>query len=566
MSTLPLRYTGPRPFTESESDRFFGRDEDIDALVRTVRLNRMTVLTGKSGMGKSSLLQAGVVPVLEKEGYMALPARFEAWEAGKISPLNRLMEQLAALPESRNAVLEKVNAAPVSLWQQCKALSSQRPLLLVFDQFEELFTYPDAEVAVFGEALARAILNALPPDFEKRLTALQQQQALSDAETAFIEREMPLRVVFSIRSDRMDRLTRLVDVLPSILRNCYDLAPLSEFGARAAIIKTARAEGAFASPAFRFSPDALAHILQELTRPDERGRAREIQSFLLQIICQYAEERVVIGKEALVVETADLGDISEIIGAFYEYQISKISPQNDQQARAREFVEDGLIFDGVRMTLNEEYALGKFALQPATLAALENTHLIRAEAADGGRRNYELSHDALLEPINRLREARLAEATRRQLEAETEAARQKAEAEAQRARELEALKDKAEAEKVKAEAASRSAKQRSRIAAGVAVLALLAAAWAWYAQTQAKQATAAAEKAKREAIANECKANTAYLGFLKSQLETQERGLIAYREVGDAAKRLTEITERAIDSLGREIGATEAAIDRAGCR
>ena len=136
MPTFPLRYTGPRPFTERESDRFFGRDEDIEALVRTIRLNRMTVLTGKSGMGKSSLLQAGVVPQLEEEGYTAIPVRFEAWEADKNQPARA--PDGAALRPCRRAATRcwkplLAMTAP-TLWQYCKAVSSQRPLLLVFDR------------------------------------------------------------------------------------------------------------------------------------------------------------------------------------------------------------------------------------------------------------------------------------------------------------------------------------------------------------------------------------------------------------------------------------------------
>lgn len=527
-----LRYTGPRPFTERERDRFFGRDEDIEALARTIRLNRLTVLTGKSGMGKSSLLQAGVVPALAEEKFRTLFIRFGAWQPGQISPLQRVIDQLSALPESRNAILDAVSAkAKPSFWQLCKAIASRSTrLLLVFDQFEELFLYPADQVKAFGEAFAHGVLGEIPESFNEHFRELRRHKKLSPEDIAFIQAEIPLHIVFSIRSDRMDKLQYLVDYVPTILRNCYNLGPLSEFGARAAIIKTARAEGDFLSPAFRYAPEALDRIIGELTRPDERGQLREIQSFLLQIICQYAEERIVIGKKVALVQADDLGDIASIIGAFYEFQINKISADATQQTYARDFVEDGLIFEGVRMILNEEIILKKFLLTNATLTALENTHLIRGENADGGRRTYELSHDALVAPIARIREVRTIAAERLRLEAETAEAMKKAQAEIRRVKELEDLKN-------KAEVSSKKAKTFSVIAIGIAALAVAAAGWAVVAEKQAE--------------ANECTANAALRDFWEGEIATSKENLKTYQDAN--ATVTVGILQRKIDSLTQKV-------------
>ena len=61
------RYPGVRPFPEGDKSLFFGRDRDIADLYEMVRAERLVVLFGKSGYGKSSLLNAGVLPRLAGE-------------------------------------------------------------------------------------------------------------------------------------------------------------------------------------------------------------------------------------------------------------------------------------------------------------------------------------------------------------------------------------------------------------------------------------------------------------------------------------------------------------------
>ena len=61
------RYPGLKPFSAEEKHIFFGREQDIDQLSKLIRIESPIVLYGKSGLGKSSLLSAGVIPQLEKK-------------------------------------------------------------------------------------------------------------------------------------------------------------------------------------------------------------------------------------------------------------------------------------------------------------------------------------------------------------------------------------------------------------------------------------------------------------------------------------------------------------------
>ncbi|PJF25711.1 MAG: hypothetical protein CUN53_11400, partial [Phototrophicales bacterium] len=66
-------YVGPRPFAVDERDRFYGRAREIDDLTALVISNPMVLFYAQSGAGKSSLVNAGLLPELEKEDFEALP-------------------------------------------------------------------------------------------------------------------------------------------------------------------------------------------------------------------------------------------------------------------------------------------------------------------------------------------------------------------------------------------------------------------------------------------------------------------------------------------------------------
>src|SRR5882762_9551450 len=65
-------YPGPRPFRKEEKDRFFGRETEVRELLSLVTAHRALLLYAQSGSGKSSLLNAGLVPRLVEEEFTTL--------------------------------------------------------------------------------------------------------------------------------------------------------------------------------------------------------------------------------------------------------------------------------------------------------------------------------------------------------------------------------------------------------------------------------------------------------------------------------------------------------------
>ncbi len=137
-------WPGLAAFTEEQSGFFHGRDEETDELVRGVKRANLTVLFGQSGLGKSSLLHAGLFPRLRAEGWLPVSIR-----------LDHSADAPALTGQVMSAVARAVAAAggdpagaewqpPESLWEHFHRRSlvletaGGRParLVLVFDQFE----------------------------------------------------------------------------------------------------------------------------------------------------------------------------------------------------------------------------------------------------------------------------------------------------------------------------------------------------------------------------------------------------------------------------------------------
>jgi hypothetical protein len=120
------RYPGTRPFEAAEKHLFYGREREINDLTRLTILERLVVLFGKSGYGKSSLLQAGVLPklALQEETWTPLPMRLGVYN-GQMSPCQIVVEHLKRLENKEKTCENSENTEGAflddgSLWRSFK--------------------------------------------------------------------------------------------------------------------------------------------------------------------------------------------------------------------------------------------------------------------------------------------------------------------------------------------------------------------------------------------------------------------------------------------------------------
>lgn len=128
-------YPGLAPFSRGDADRFFGREEQVRDLVRELEAgNRRLCVIGPSGSGKSSLMQAGLLPQLERGSAVRAPCLVRSMRATG-QPCARLAE-----------VLELEHPAEVRAGAAALLAGAGRSrLVLIIDQLEELFTLATSE-------------------------------------------------------------------------------------------------------------------------------------------------------------------------------------------------------------------------------------------------------------------------------------------------------------------------------------------------------------------------------------------------------------------------------------
>ncbi|AEE52176.1 SUMF1/EgtB/PvdO family nonheme iron enzyme [Haliscomenobacter hydrossis] len=548
-SGCPYRYPGVQPFTTAQSAVFYGREQDTADLYRLIRREALVVLYGKSGLGKSSLLNAGIVPhCLVEAEYTPVVIKFGAWTEGKTDTPLELTKAYLSTGYASSDTLQKLLPEEDSLWRCAKNRQLQgggRPLL-IFDQFEELFTYPEAAIRAFRQELAELLHTELPLRYRRLLDA-EAAPELSEAEEEALETPLEARIVFAIRSDRMHLLHQLAEHLPNILRNLYELRALNPLDAQAAIVQPAQQEGDFSTPPFTWSPTALSALLGYLQDPLDENR---VEGILLQLLCQYFEEKLVEQQGLRQIEGQHLGELEKIIENYYHDKLASL-PDDSTQYAARKLIEEGLVMEGenIRLSLHEAQITKQYGVDADLLERLVNSRLLRAEPFLRGGYTYELAHDRLVAPVLRAKQERLAQ-------------------EAQAAAELARLsKEKELAEE----------RRKRRRATGLAVAGFLLAAVAFvatifaFSQTEvARKAKVNAEKAEKSALDSADVAlrqrELAQVAQLKSQRDAEiasQKTIEAQRNLKLAddnlalAQREAVRAKDALDQVQKEKTATE---------
>ena len=219
-------FKGLRSFGEDDAEDFFGRDQLVSDVVRRLdRGDRLIALVGASGSGKSSAVRAGVVPAIRK----AAIADSDIWLVAQMTPGAHPIVELEA------ALLRSCLDAPDSLKHQLadpadgllraalRVLSDDARLLLVIDQFEELFTLVETE------AERQRFIDLLGP-------------ALDDPRGR-------VRVLLTLRADFYERPLRYPDLAQRLGAGIVNVSPLSIDELEEAVTEPMRRAGVAMEPA-----------------------------------------------------------------------------------------------------------------------------------------------------------------------------------------------------------------------------------------------------------------------------------------------------------------------------
>ncbi len=214
-------------------------------LARRVQRKLLTVLFGQSGLGKTSILRAGIVPRLRPQGYCPVYVRID-YGRDAPSPAEQIKQAIFRETESSGTWSQTgVAVEGESLWEflhhrdDTLRDANGRTLtpLLIFDQFEEIFTLAQSDdfgrqrAAEFIADLADLVENRPPKAVEARL----------DSDDSAIERfdfaRSDYRILIALREDYLAHLEGLKGAMPSITQNRMRLARMTGAQALDAVIK-----------------------------------------------------------------------------------------------------------------------------------------------------------------------------------------------------------------------------------------------------------------------------------------------------------------------------------------
>jgi tetratricopeptide (TPR) repeat protein len=464
-------WLGLASFTEETRGFFHGREEEVAELGRRVQRKLLTILFGQSGLGKTSILRAGIVPRLRPEGYCPVYVRID-YSPESPTPAEQIKQAIFQATRATGSwTQEGVAAEGESLWEFLHhrddiledANGKTVIPLLIFDQFEEIFTIAQADdggrarAARFVEDLADLVENRPPRDLEARIESDDSITGRFDFGRA------DYRILIALREDYLAHLEGLKGAMPSITQNRMRLARMTGQQALAAVMK----------PGGKLVSEEVAEAIVRFIAGGSELRNAEVEPSLLSLICRELNNaRIAQGRAEI---SADLlaGSHDTILAQFYERALA------DQPPAVRKLIEDQLLTEsGFRESLAEERLVKAFAAAgaaPDALATLVNRRLLRIEERLDVRR-VELTHDVLCGVVKASRELRL------EREAKEEAERQLA---AQKARE---------------EATHKALVRARQIAAGAAALAVVAvvgAIFGWVNMNRAREAEAAALETRK---------------------------------------------------------------------
>ncbi len=347
-------YRGLRPFEAEHQALFFGRDSETRAILDRLRHDPVVVVTGDSGVGKSSLCRAGVLPRIGEWLGGDLTWLVAAAVPGKdaAASISTAISNATGMPFEE--VLNALSEGPSVLGREVRrVLSPGRGLVLFIDQLEEIVTLSEPATAEAVAALFGWTRSPTPG----------------------------FRIVATVRGDFLGRLASLPGIGEHLATSLYFLRPLSQERIREAVLRPAQATG------ITFESDATVQTLVEAT-PGTGGGLPLLQFALSKLWDARDHARALIPASAL----ESLGGVAGALSLHADEVLAGLGPVGRDRARRVLLLLVTAEGTRARRTLHE---LATDDSGPDTLDALVSGRLVVATQGPEGPA-YEIAHEALL--------------------------------------------------------------------------------------------------------------------------------------------------------------------------
>lgn len=445
MSNIEIQKSNMNPWIDIASYqtidayRFKGREEDTDKFMKIANYNTMFVLYANSGIGKTSFINAGIIPALTNINYLPIHVVIpdEVFVNGNIKTwlYNRLFylknenvnKDTNTKYNWRFSTNEKITESETSIWwllHTAKIIEEDSGKsyipLIIFDQFEELFwkahkagLEADTLLNDFFGVVQELAREAMPSKIEQELDKIAEQKG----QFVSIENVHNYKVLFSLRKEYLsdfDYWTNDRFVVPELYRNRMYLLPLTREQATRVIMEQPNPENECECI------DTLNEITDDiLNKIDERNND-EVEPLMLSVLCsRLYDEAKSRGLNKLTKQNVESINMDTLISKFYVDIVSSVFTDSKQ---LYEFEEQMVDKDNHRNRIkssqmlnggfDKEYDIKKDnkMVKTSYKKELEDKHIIRVEKYNG-EDDVELIHDRIAEVISErknIRKRRLA--------------------------------------------------------------------------------------------------------------------------------------------------------------
>jgi len=453
-------FLGLQPYTEDDAYRFKGRTEESQELFRLIVRNDFTVCYAESGEGKTSLLNAGVFPLLRENMYFPIAITFTS-DDYKVTPdsldtiIDRCIKDSIAEYNEKNKGVNieykicstdfqgldfrtelQRELSKYSWWKlrnyRPQAMGLTFTPVFVFDQFEEVFNQPGSIVWTkkFFDWLEDVSSDSCPDEIAKKVREIIGNKASFPS----IKEEKGFKAVFSLRKEfigELDYWGMQKCFIPGLKDNRYCLKALTYEGAKKVMTLQER-----------FDEDkveqVLMHFVGQYSREPERTIAENlpaIPALLLSVVCDSWEKDIATFTK---LSTDEIGQsLNIILEKFYDETIESVVKEFSHQKKDTVTPDlirkdiDTAMFDlvdvnGKRVRVKAVTTFGTIpkdsgrrfrgTLPIVKYKEILNKHRIIKITKIDGEDYVEIVHDCLCPIIAKRREIRLAEEAKKREE------------------------------------------------------------------------------------------------------------------------------------------------------
>ena len=362
-----------------EGQAIYGRDEEIESISESILYNVQTFVYGKSGIGKTSLLQAGIFPVLRKNHYFPVIIRLAFYEREKLTSVVKklVLEEV----KTENPQIGKL---PLNFYPIDNSDISDCSLQTFFSKvkFEDENGEPYIPVLVFDQ-FEETINNE--DNWQRTVDFLKNDlYDLLDNSSVISGDTLPYtnyRIVISMREDYLYCLEDIVDqfALWELRYNRFRIKALDDAKAAEVIYKTSGVKGIEQG-----KEQQIVETIIKVVIMSSGTRFTEINTALLSLICSLLYENSV----DKCIRYKDLRNVNAYLRLYYDDICETIG------TKATRYLENNLLTsDGRRSSVDEAEALKSKKIDQADLNYLVNKKLIRKIKTDSNSNRYEYIHD-----------------------------------------------------------------------------------------------------------------------------------------------------------------------------